>query len=60
MQVYISGIPQGVSGTSASTPTVAGVIGLVNDKRLAAGQAPPPHPLSYYQSLKFPFAPGHH
>jgi tripeptidyl-peptidase-1 len=38
--VYISGGVSGVSGTSASTPTVAGIIGLVNDKRMAAGQAP--------------------
>ncbi len=32
----------------------------INGLPLPAGQAPPPHPLSYYQSLKFPFAPGHH
>lgn len=37
--VVIAGITQGVSGTSASTPTVAGIIGLINDKRMAAGQA---------------------
>jgi len=32
----------------------------INGLPLPEGQAPPPHPLSYYQSLKFPFAPGHH
>jgi tripeptidyl-peptidase-1 len=37
--VVIAGVPQGVSGTSASTPTVAGIIGLINDKRMSAGQA---------------------
>lgn len=31
-------LPQGVSGTSASTPVVAGIFALVNDKRLAAGK----------------------
>lgn len=30
----------------------------LNGLPLPAGQAPPPHPLSYYQSLKFPYAPG--
>jgi tripeptidyl-peptidase-1 len=37
--VVIAGVTQGVSGTSASTPTVAGIIGLINDKRMSAGQA---------------------
>jgi len=32
----------------------------INGLPLPAGQALPPQPLSYYQSLKFPFAPGHH
>lgn len=32
----------------------------INGLPLPAGEAAPPHPLSYYQSLKFPFAPGHH
>ncbi|MDG2524284.1 alpha-glucuronidase family glycosyl hydrolase [Stenotrophomonas sp. HITSZ_GD] len=32
----------------------------INGLPLPVGQAPPPHSLSYYQSLKFPFAPGHH
>jgi len=32
----------------------------INGLPLPAGLAPPPHPLSYYQSLKFPYAPGHH
>ena len=30
----------------------------LNHLPLPAGEAPPPHPLSYYQSLSFPFAPG--
>ncbi len=32
----------------------------INGLPLPAGEAAPPHPLSYYQTLKFPFAPGHH
>ncbi len=31
----------------------------LNRLPLPAGEAPPPHPLSWYQSLSFPFAPGH-
>ncbi len=27
---------------------------------LPAGVAPPEHPLEYYKSLEFPYAPGHH
>jgi len=30
----------------------------LNRLPLPAGEAPPPHPLSYYRSLSFPFAPG--
>lgn len=30
----------------------------INGLPLPAGEAPPPHPLAYYQSLQFPFAPG--
>ncbi|GAB3049926.1 alpha-glucuronidase family glycosyl hydrolase [Stenotrophomonas tumulicola] len=30
----------------------------LSQRPLPAGQAPPAHPLSYYQSLSFPFAPG--
>lgn len=30
----------------------------LNGRPLPAGEAPPPHPLAYYQSLQFPFAPG--
>ena len=30
----------------------------LNHLPLPAGEAPPPHPLAYYQSLSFPFAPG--
>jgi len=30
----------------------------INDLPLPAGEAPPPHPLAYYQSLQFPSAPG--
>ena len=29
-----------------------------SQRPLAKGEAPPPHPLAYYQSLQFPFAPG--
>ncbi|HVJ37554.1 MAG TPA: alpha-glucuronidase family glycosyl hydrolase [Stenotrophomonas sp.] len=32
----------------------------INGLPLPAGQKPPSKPLSYYQSLKFPYAPGHH
>lgn len=30
----------------------------LSGRPLAAGERPPPHPLSYYQALQFPFAPG--
>jgi len=30
----------------------------VSGRALPAGTAPPPHPLAYYQSLSFPYAPG--
>jgi len=30
----------------------------INGLPLPAGEAPPPHPLAYYQSLQFPYAPG--
>jgi alpha-glucuronidase len=30
----------------------------VSGRALPAGTAPPPHPLEYYQSLSFPYAPG--
>eukprot|EP00037_Helgoeca_nana_P008987 m.79222 g.79222 ORF g.79222 m.79222 type:complete len:547 (-) comp19276_c0_seq1:259-1899(-) len=38
--IIASGQAQGVSGTSASTPTFAGIIALVNDKLMAAGKKP--------------------
>ncbi|GLB43381.1 putative pro-kumamolisin, activation domain [Lyophyllum shimeji] len=38
-QVVIGGVVQSVAGTSASSPTVAGVFALLNDVRLAAGKA---------------------
>jgi len=31
----------------------------LNDLPLPSGYAPPPHPLSYYESLSFPFVPGY-
>lgn len=30
----------------------------INGLPLPAGEAPPPHPLAYYQALQFPYAPG--
>lgn len=30
----------------------------INGLPLPAGETPPPHPLTYYQSLQFPYAPG--
>ena len=42
-QVYIQGVKQMVSGTSASTPCVAGIIALLNDARLQAGKPPLGH-----------------
>jgi len=38
--VFVTGQIRGVSGTSASTPVVAGIFALVNDKLLAAGKKP--------------------
>jgi len=39
-QVVLRGQQQGVDGTSASTPAFAGLISLLNEHRLAAGQKP--------------------
>ncbi|KAJ7065361.1 peptidase S8/S53 domain-containing protein [Mycena amicta] len=39
-QVVISGRTSSVGGTSASSPTVAGVISLLNDFRISEGKAP--------------------
>jgi tripeptidyl-peptidase-1 len=36
----IGGIPDEVGGTSAATPTVAGIVSLLNDARLTAGKKP--------------------
>lgn len=33
--------------------------GSIAKRPLPAGHAPPEHPLSYYEALKFPYAPGH-
>lgn len=38
--VYNNGAPMNVGGTSASTPTFAAMIGLINDARIAAGKKP--------------------
>lgn len=38
--VILDGVPYPVSGTSCSSPTVAGVVSLLNDIRLNKGQAP--------------------
>ena len=39
-QTYIDGFLQPVSGTSASCPTFAAVVALLNDQRLKAGKPP--------------------
>ncbi|KAF4610501.1 hypothetical protein D9613_006689 [Agrocybe pediades] len=39
-QVVIGGTTQSVAGTSASSPTVAGVFSLLNDFRISQGKAP--------------------
>ncbi|KAL1668875.1 peptidase S8/S53 domain-containing protein [Schizophyllum commune] len=39
-QVVIGGITQSVGGTSASSPTVAGIIALLNDYKVSQGQSP--------------------
>ena len=36
--IYCGGLPTEVGGTSAATPTFAGIISLLNDARLAAGK----------------------
>lgn len=38
--VFVYGLPTPVAGTSAASPTAGGILSLVNDKRLAAGQSP--------------------
>ncbi|QRV94555.1 hypothetical protein RhiJN_22573 [Ceratobasidium sp. AG-Ba] len=37
-QIILAGLQQGVSGTSASCPTFAGIIALLNDQRLSQGK----------------------
>lgn len=37
-QVYVGGHPTGVGGTSASSPTFAGLVSLLNEARLTAGK----------------------
>lgn len=37
-QVVVNGITEGVGGTSASCPTVAGIVALLNDQRLSNGK----------------------
>ena len=39
-EVVVDGDVQGVSGTSASSPTFASVISLLNDRLIAAGKSP--------------------
>ena len=39
-QVNVNGVVQSVSGTSASSPTFASIVALLNDKRLSAGLPP--------------------
>jgi len=38
--VVVYGLPTPVAGTSAASPTAGGILSLVNDRRLAAGQSP--------------------
>jgi tripeptidyl-peptidase-1 len=38
-EVIIGGVPYGVSGTSCSSPTFAGLVSLVNDARISAGKS---------------------
>ncbi|KAL0580736.1 hypothetical protein V5O48_001294 [Marasmius crinis-equi] len=38
-RVFVSGEPISIGGTSASSPTFAGVVALLNDARLAAGKS---------------------
>jgi len=37
-QVYVDGIPQSIGGTSASSPTFAAMVSLLNEQRLKAGK----------------------
>ncbi|KAJ7771127.1 tripeptidyl peptidase A [Mycena maculata] len=39
-QIYWQGAPISIGGTSAATPTFAGIVALLNDARLAKGRAP--------------------
>ena len=39
-RIFLRGEEQGISGTSASCPTVAAVISLVNDALMAEGKSP--------------------
>lgn len=39
-RIWLSGVPRKIGGTSASSPTFAGIIALLNDVRLREGKAP--------------------
>jgi tripeptidyl-peptidase-1 len=38
-EIYYNGVPVAVSGTSCSSPTFAGIVGLLNDIRIQAGKS---------------------
>ena len=39
-QIFVGGSPEQISGTSASTPTFAAIVALLNDVRITAGKGP--------------------
>ncbi|KAF5333533.1 hypothetical protein D9611_002703 [Ephemerocybe angulata] len=39
-RIYLKGVPRSIGGTSASSPTFAGFVALLNDARLSAGKPP--------------------
>ncbi|KAG7098096.1 hypothetical protein E1B28_000070 [Marasmius oreades] len=39
-RIWLNGVPRSIGGTSASSPTFAGIVALLNDARLKKGQPP--------------------
>ncbi|KAG6845430.1 hypothetical protein H0H87_009337 [Tephrocybe sp. NHM501043] len=53
-RIYLSGVPRSIGGTSASSPTFAGLVALLNDDRLSQGLPPLGflNPLLYSRGLQ--------
>ncbi|KAI0080787.1 tripeptidyl peptidase A [Panus rudis PR-1116 ss-1] len=54
-RVFLSGVPRSIGGTSAASPTFAGIVALLNDARIANKQRPLGflNPLLYHIDAKY-------